>query len=179
MHPVIKDIEAPHLKTDIPFFRPGDTIRVSVRITEGNKERLQDYEGVVIARSGGGLRETMIVRRVSFGVGMERIFQIHSPRIESIKVVRRAKVRRAKLYYLRNLRGKKARLAERRVDSGKLAREAAATQKAILDQVEVAAKNQQAIEAANGASSEAAAEQAGQPAAESAPEETPEKTQES
>lgn len=162
MHPIIKDIEAPHLKTDIPFFRPGDTIRVSVRITEGNKERIQDYEGVVISRSGGGARETMIVRRVSFGVGMERIFQIHSPRIEGIKVVRRAKVRRAKLYYLRNLRGKKARLRERRIDGGKLAREAASANKAILAQTETAAANQKALDAANASAAPAETAPAGE-----------------
>lgn len=115
MHPIIKAFEKTQQKTDIPNFRPGDTVRVSVRIVEGDKERVQDYEGVVIRRKGGGLRETFTVRRVSFGVGMERIFPIHSPRIEEIKVVRRGKVRRAKLYYLRALRGKKARITERRV----------------------------------------------------------------
>lgn len=148
INPVINDIEAPFLKTDIPYFRPGDTIRVSVRITEGNKERIQDYEGVVIARSGGGIRETITVRRVSFGVGMERIFQLHSPRIEGIKVVRRGKVRRAKLYYLRNLRGKKARLTERRIGADKLSREAAATNKSIVDQVEAAKQAEEALNAA-------------------------------
>ena len=115
MHPIITAFEKTQQKTNIPNFRPGDTVRVSVRIVEGDKERVQDYEGVVIRRKGGGLRETFTVRRVSFGVGMERIFPIHSPRIEDIKVVRRGKVRRAKLYYLRALRGKKARITERRV----------------------------------------------------------------
>jgi large subunit ribosomal protein L19 len=114
----IAEIEAPYLKSTIPSFRPGDTIRVSVRIVEGDKERVQDYEGVVIKRRGSGIRETITVRRVSFGVGMERTFQLHSPRIEEIKVVRHGKVRRAKLYYLRSLRGKKARLSERKTGEG-------------------------------------------------------------
>ncbi len=148
MHPVIKEIEAPHLKTDIPHFRPGDTVRVAVRIVEGDKERIQDYQGVVIARRGTGLRETLVVRRVSFGVGMERTFQIHSPRIESISVVRRGKVRRAKLYYLRNLRGKKARLSERRVSQDKLAAEAASAKKPLLDQIAQAEESQAVLEGA-------------------------------
>jgi len=115
MHPTVIDVEKSQLKKDVPEFRPGDTVRVSVRIVEGDKERVQDYEGVVIRRKGGGVRETFTVRRVSFGVGMERIFPLHSPRIEGIKLVRRGKVRRAKLYYLRELRGRKARIQERRV----------------------------------------------------------------
>ncbi len=160
MNEIIRDLEAPSLKTDLPYFRPGDTVRVSVRIVEGDKERIQDYEGVVIARCGSGLRETFTVRRMSFGVGMERIFQLHSPRIEAIKVVRRGRVRRAKLYYLRNLRGKKARLTERRVGEGKLAREAAADQKSLLAQVENAETNQATLNAANGAEAQAAAETA-------------------
>ena len=125
MNPVIREIEAAFIRQDIPYIRSGDTVRISVRIKEGNKERVQDYEGLVIGRSGSGVRETITVRRVSLGVGMERIFQLHSPRIEAIKIVRRSKVRRAKLYYLRALRGKKARLVERRVGADKLAREAA------------------------------------------------------
>ncbi|MCC6547388.1 50S ribosomal protein L19 [Candidatus Sumerlaeota bacterium] len=114
MNKKIADVEAPHLKSNIPNFRPGDTVRLSVRIVEGDKERLQGYEGVVIKRRGSGIRETITVRRISFGVGMERTFQLHSPRIEEISVVRLGKVRRAKLYYLRELRGKKARLSERK-----------------------------------------------------------------
>lgn len=125
MHPVIRELESQQLKRDLPHFRPGDTVRVSVRIKEGEKERIQDFEGLVIGRGGEGLRETFTVRRVSFGVGMERIFPLHSPRIEGIKVVRRGRVRRAKLYYLRNLTGRKARIRERRVSAGKLAAEAA------------------------------------------------------
>ncbi|MDX2174882.1 MAG: 50S ribosomal protein L19 [Candidatus Sumerlaeia bacterium] len=114
MKQMVRDFEARQLRSDVPEFRPGDTVRVSVRIKEGDKERVQDYEGVVIKIKGEGLRETFTVRRLSFGVGMERIFPMHSPRIEEIKVVRRGIVRRAKLYYLRSLSGKKARIRERR-----------------------------------------------------------------
>ncbi|MHB1610310.1 MAG: 50S ribosomal protein L19 [Sulfobacillus sp.] len=110
----IKLLEEDQMRHDIPVFRAGDTVRVAVKIREGNRERVQMYEGVVIALKGSGLSKTMIVRRVSYGVGVERIFLLHSPRIESIQVVRRGKVRRAKLYYLRKLRGKAARIKERR-----------------------------------------------------------------
>lgn len=112
MNPKIMEIEKLQMKKNIPDFRPGDTVRVSVRIVEGDKERIQQFEGVCISRRGGGIRETFTLRRVSYGVGIERIFQLHSPRIESIEVVRRGKVRRSKLYYLRKLRGKKARITE-------------------------------------------------------------------
>ena len=111
---LIRLIEEEQLRDDIPAFRPGDTVRVHVKIREGNRERVQPFEGVVIARRGGSSNATMTVRRVSYGVGVERTFFIHSPRIEKIEVVRRGKVRRAKLYYLRNLRGKAARIKERR-----------------------------------------------------------------
>ena len=110
----IKLLEEDQMRGDIPIFRAGDTVRVAVKIREGNRERVQMYEGVVIAIKGSGLSKTMTVRRVSYGVGVERIFLLHSPRIESIQVVRRGKVRRAKLYYLRKLRGKAARIKERR-----------------------------------------------------------------
>ena len=157
MHPLIREAEAAHIRTDRPYFRVGDTVRVAVRIVEGNKERLQNFEGVVIARKGSGVRETFTVRRVSFNVGMERIFPLHSPRVEDIKVVRRGRVRRAKLYYLRDLRGKKARLTERRVDASKLEAEATAGQKAMLDQAAI----QEERNAAAAAAAEAqAAEQA-------------------
>jgi len=102
-----------HVRKDIPEFRPGDTVRVYVRITEGEKERLQAFEGTVIARNNSGVSETMTVRKISFGQGVERIFPLHSPVIDHIDVVRAAKVRRAKLYYLRERRGKAARLKER------------------------------------------------------------------
>jgi len=110
----VKELENAQMKTDIPDFRPGDTVNVAVRIVEGEKERIQHFEGVCIRRKGSGLSETFTVRRLSYGVGMERIFPLHSPRVESIKVVRQGKVRRAKLYYLRERRGKKARISERR-----------------------------------------------------------------
>lgn len=111
---LIRLLEQEQLRQDLPDFRPGDTVRVHVRIREGNRERVQPFEGIVIARKSGGVNETMTVRRVSYGIGVERTFFIHSPRIEKIEVIRRGKVRRAKLYYLRNLRGKAARIKERR-----------------------------------------------------------------
>ncbi|HIE11992.1 MAG TPA: 50S ribosomal protein L19 [Desulfotomaculum sp.] len=103
-----------HLKKEISDFRPGDTVRVHVKVVEGNRERTQIFEGVVIRRRGGGLDETFTVRRVSYGVGVERIFPLRSPRIERIEVIRRGRVRRARLYYLRKLRGRAARIRERR-----------------------------------------------------------------
>ena len=106
-------IENTQLKENIPAFQPGDTLRVAVRIKEGNKERLQAFEGICIAIKHGGVRETVTVRKVSFGVGVERIFPLHATVIDHIDVVRRGKVRRAKLYYLRELRGKAARIKER------------------------------------------------------------------
>ena len=110
----LDNVEKPQLRTDIPDFQPGDTVRVQVRIKESEtKERLQAFEGVVIARKGGGVRETVTVRKTSFSVGVERIFPLHGPIVSSIEVVRRGRVRRAKLYYLRNLRGKAARIKER------------------------------------------------------------------
>jgi large subunit ribosomal protein L19 len=111
---VIKMLEQEQLRSDIPDFRPGDTVKVHVKVIEGNRERIQAFEGVVIDRKSGGVRETFTVRRVSYGVGVERTFPVHSPRIDKIDVVRRGIVRRAKLYYLRNLTGKAARIKERR-----------------------------------------------------------------
>ena len=110
---IIRSIEAEQLRQDIPEFRPGDTVRVHVRIVEGAKERVQPYEGVVIQRRGSGLSETFTVRRISYGVGVERCFPIHMPRIQKIEVTRRGKVRRAKLFYLRKLSGRAARIKER------------------------------------------------------------------
>jgi len=101
-------------KRQLPQFQPGDTLRVSVRVTEGTRTRVQAYEGVCIARSGGGLNETFTVRKISYGEGVERVFPIYSPLVEGVEVVRRGKVRRAKLYYLRGLRGKAARIAEKK-----------------------------------------------------------------
>lgn len=106
-------VENTQVKENIPSFQPGDTLRVHVRIKEGNKERLQAFEGICIARKHGGVRETVTVRKVSFGVGVERIFPLHGTVIDHIDVVRRGRVRRAKLYYLRDLRGKAARIKER------------------------------------------------------------------
>lgn len=110
----IKLLEEDQMKSGIPAFRAGDTVRVAVKIKEGNRERVQMFEGVVMRRRGEGLSKTFTVRRVSYGVGVERTFLLHSPRLESIEVVRRGKVRRARIYYLRQLRGKKARIKERR-----------------------------------------------------------------
>ncbi|HEX6199583.1 MAG TPA: 50S ribosomal protein L19 [Thermoanaerobaculia bacterium] len=110
----LQDVERQYLRQDtVPDFRPGDTVRVHVRVVEGDKSRIQVYQGVVIGRRGGGTRETFTVRKISGGVGVERVFPLHSPNVDKIEVVRQGKVRRAKLYYLRGLRGKKARIEER------------------------------------------------------------------
>jgi large subunit ribosomal protein L19 len=113
MH-TLDELDAAQLRSDVPDFRPGDTLDVGVRVVEGNRSRVQHFQGVVIRRQGGGIRETFTVRKVSFGVGVERTFPVHTPVIESIKVVSRGDVRRAKLYYLRELRGKKAKIKEKR-----------------------------------------------------------------
>ena len=109
----LDNIESAQIKENIPAFQSGDTVKVHVRIKEGSKERLQIFEGIVIARKHGGVRETVTVRKVSFGVGVERIFPLHATVIDHIDVIRRGKVRRAKLYYLRDLRGKAARIKEK------------------------------------------------------------------
>jgi large subunit ribosomal protein L19 len=114
-------VEQSYLRKGLPRFRPGDTVKVHVRVVEGNRERVQVFQGVVIRRSGGGLRETFTVRKISFGVGVERTFPLHSPSIAKLEVAQHGHVRRAKLYYLRDLRGKKARIKERRIDEAKLA----------------------------------------------------------
>ena len=111
---IIEALEKEQLRSDIPDFAPGDTVRVHAKIVEGSGERIQMFEGVVIARQGTGVRETFTVRRISYGVGVERMFPVHSPRIEKIDVLRKGVVRRAKLYYLRNLTGKAARIKEKR-----------------------------------------------------------------
>lgn len=111
---IIETLENEQLRNDIPEFRPGDTVRVHVKVVEGKNERIQVFEGIVIARRNAGVRETFTVRRISYGVGVERTFPLHSPRLERIEVARRGIVRRAKLYYLRNLTGKAARIRERR-----------------------------------------------------------------
>ena len=111
---LIDQIEKEEMKTDAPQCRVGDTVKVHMRIVEGEKERTQIIEGVVIRIHGGGIRETLTVRKISFGIGVERIFPLHSPRVEKIEVIKQAKVRQARLYYLRDLKGKAARLKEKR-----------------------------------------------------------------
>ena len=110
----LDDVDAASLRSDIPDFRPGDTVKVHVRVIEGNRSRIQVFQGVVIRRHGGGIRETFTVRKISFGTGVERTFPVHSPIVEKIELVSRGDVRRAKLYYLRDLRGKKAKIREKR-----------------------------------------------------------------
>ncbi|NLM97905.1 MAG: 50S ribosomal protein L19 [Halanaerobiaceae bacterium] len=114
MNDIIKDIEKSQMKDNIPDFRPGDTVRLMVKIIEGGKERLQAFEGVVIKRQGSGIRETFTVRKISHGVGVERTFPVHSPKLAEIKIIRRGDVNRARLYYLRQRRGKAARIKEKR-----------------------------------------------------------------
>lgn len=111
---VIKSLEAKYLKQDIPEFGPGDTLKVHVKIKEGDKERIQVFQGTVISRKGGGIGESFTVRKVSAGIEVERIFPLHSPNIDKIQMVRKGKVRRSKLYYLRGVVGKKARIAEKK-----------------------------------------------------------------
>ncbi len=114
MNEIIRSLEREQLRQDIPDFRVGDTVRVYVKVVEGSRERLQAFEGVVIARRNGSVRETFTVRRVSYGIGVERTFPLHSPRVDHVEVIRRGKVRRAKLYYLRDLSGKAAKIKELR-----------------------------------------------------------------
>lgn len=114
-NPLIKELDNSSLRDDLPEFRAGDTVRVHVRVVEGNRSRIQVFAGVVIAKNAGGIQEAFTVRKVSFGVGVERTFPLHSPIIEKIEVERRGDVRRAKLYYLRGLRGKAAKIREKRV----------------------------------------------------------------
>jgi large subunit ribosomal protein L19 len=114
MHTAIAELEQAQIRSDVPSFRPGDTLRVHVKVTEGSRSRIQVFQGIVIRRQGGGVRETFTVRKISYGVGVERTFPVHTPAIDKIEVVTRGRVRRAKLYYLRSLRGKAARIKERR-----------------------------------------------------------------
>ena len=136
MNPTIQAVETPQLRNDIPAFGPGDTVRVLVKIKEGDKERLQAFEGVVIARKHAGVRETITVRKTSFGVGVERIFPIHASVIERIELVRHGRVRRAKLYYLRKLRGKAARIRERDTRGERAVAAAAAGGTDVVEEVE-------------------------------------------
>mgnify|MGYP006272181641 CR=1 FL=1 len=110
----LDDVDAASIRSDIPDFRSGDTVKVHVRVIEGNRSRIQVFQGIVIRRHGGGVRETFTVRKISFGTGVERTFPVHSPIVEKIELVSRGDVRRAKLYYLRDLRGKKAKIREKR-----------------------------------------------------------------
>ncbi|HLU72012.1 MAG TPA: 50S ribosomal protein L19 [Nonomuraea sp.] len=119
MHTKIQEIEKANLRSDVPDFRPGDTLEVHVRVVEGNRSRVQVFKGFVLRRQGGGSRETFTVRKVSYGVGVERTFPVHSPVIDKIVVAARGDVRRAKLYYMRDLRGKAARIREKRETSAK------------------------------------------------------------
>ena len=112
VNPVIASIEAKQLRSDLPQINVGDTVRVWVKVVEGSRERLQAFEGTVIAKRNGGIRETFTVRRVSYGIGVERTFPIHSPRVDHVEVIRHGKVRRAKLYYLRERQGKAAKIKE-------------------------------------------------------------------
>lgn len=116
MSDLLLDVEKPALRTDVPEFSPGDSVRVHVKVREGEKERIQVFAGVVIARRGGGVRETFTVRKISSGIGVERIFPLHSPVIDRIEVDRKGAVRRAKLYYLRGRKGKAARIEEKRAE---------------------------------------------------------------
>ncbi len=171
MDPRIVEIERTQLRSDLPAFSPGDTVRVRVRVSEGAKERIQAFEGICIARKGGSLNETFTVRKISGGVGVERIFPVHSPTIDGIEVVRRGHVRRAKLYYLRARRGKSARVRERRWWEGggispKAEAEAAAAAAAELAEERAAAEA--AVAAAELAEAEAAAEAAALAEAEAA-----------
>ncbi len=170
-------VEKSYLRSDIPSFRPGDTVKVHVRVVEGSRERVQVFQGVVIGRQNGGLRETFTVRKISFGVGVERTFPVHSPSIAKLEIVSRGQVRRAKLYYLRELRGKKARIKERRIDETKLAAmEEAAAQSA----AEAAAEaDDEAAAAVVDESTEAPAAAETPDAADDAPDVTVEATEES
>jgi large subunit ribosomal protein L19 len=112
-------VNAPSIRSDVPDFGAGDTVKVNVKVIEGNRSRIQAFQGVVISRHGGGIGETFTVRKISFGVGVERTFPINAPTVESVEVITRGDVRRAKLYYLRNLRGKKAKIKEKRFVTSK------------------------------------------------------------
>ena len=120
----LQEVERAYLRTDVPEFRAGDTVKVHVRVSEGDKQRIQLFQGVVLGRKGDGTRESFTVRKISGGIGVERVFPLHSPVVDKIEVVRRGRVRRAKLYYLRELRGKAARIEQRRYDPSKIAAEA-------------------------------------------------------
>jgi large subunit ribosomal protein L19 len=163
---IIQQLEAEQVakieaKRTLPEFSPGDTVRVNVKVTEGTRTRVQAYEGVCIARSGGGLQENFTVRKISYGEGVERVFPVYSPAIESVEVVRRGKVRRAKLYYLRDRRGKSARIVE---DTGVRARKLNDAERAALAQ-EKARLEAEKVAAAQALAAEKAAQEAAEKAA--------------
>jgi large subunit ribosomal protein L19 len=167
-------VDALYLRTDLPEFRPGDTVKVHVRVVEAGRERIQVFQGVVIRRQGGGLQETFTVRKISFGVGVERTFPLHSPSIGKLEVVSRGHVRRAKLYYLRERRGKKARIRERRLGDEELAAIAAAE----AERAAAAKADQRSDGSEGGDEAEASADKEAEPVAPEepdgrAPEETP------
>ncbi len=165
---IIKDYEKAMLRSEIPDFKPGDTVRVSLKIVEGDKERLQDFEGVCIRRKGSGITETVTLRKVNYGVGIERIIPLHSPKVENIRVTRLGRVRRAKLYYLRDLRGKAAKITERKTVWGQGV--SAAEQRFNAKKAEAEAASQKAAEAEVSKADEAPVTQ---PAAEATPESAP------
>jgi large subunit ribosomal protein L19 len=156
-------VDAPSLRHDIPDFRPGDTVRVHVKVVEGNRSRVQVFQGVVIARSGDGVRETFKVRKISFGVGVERTFPLHAPTIEKIELVTRGDVRRAKLYYLRERRGKAAKIREKRINTA--AASASAQAAAAANEAAAQAAAAEAAAATETAETEAAATAAETPEA--------------
>jgi len=138
---IMETINAKQLKKSIPAFRPGDLVRVHAKITEGEKQRVQIFEGVVIKRKGGGIQETFTVRKMSYGVGVERVFPVHSPMIDKIEVKNRGKVRRAKLYYLRDLTGRSARIEQRKEEFGSADAAAEAAPEVIAQEVAAAAES--------------------------------------
>src|SRR4051795_944975 len=165
MHRIIQDLERKQLRSDLPRFKPGDTVRVHFQVIEGQRRRVQVFEGIVIKRQGAGARETFTVRKNSFGVGVERTFPLHSPKIEKIEVAARGDVRRAKLYYLRGRVGKRARVRERRytgpeevVERGLLHDPAAEAAAAQDDEVPGDAVDAQALEEAEAADAQASAD---------------------
>jgi large subunit ribosomal protein L19 len=158
-------IDKAYLRADIPDFRPGDTVKVHVRVVEAGRERVQVFQGVVIRRQGGGLQETFTVRKISFGVGVERTFPVHSPSISKLEIVSRGHVRRAKLYYLRELRGKKARIKERRIEGEDLAAVNAAAVAAGLAAEAEAAEDLDGAAAEGGSADEETVVEAAEPEA--------------
>lgn len=143
----LDDVDAASLRTGIPDFRPGDNVKVHVRVVEGTRSRIQIFQGVVIRRHGGGLRETFTVRKISFGTGVERTFPLHSPIVELIELVSRGDVRRAKLYYLRELRGKAAKIRERRGEVPTTGTPVSAVTSAPVSEVSEATEAVEAVEA--------------------------------